>query len=83
MDKGECRSFTGFDFGTFIVFDLHTRLAKRLQSNPKLFAANTSLFSTVQDIITTTVSLHHDLTKISKKAVQWNMHLRDLYQNKN
>ena len=37
-----------------------------LQSNPKFFADDTSLFSTVQDITTNTVSLNNDLTKISE-----------------
>ena len=36
-DKGERRRSTRINFGTFIVFDLHKRLAG-LQSNPKLFA---------------------------------------------
>ena len=27
LDKGECRRSTGINFGTFIVFDLHKRLA--------------------------------------------------------
>ena len=44
-----------------------------LQSNPKLFADDTSLFSTVHDITTSTVSLNNDLTKISDWAVQWKM----------
>ena len=30
MDKRECRSSTGINFGTFIVFDLHKRFGKRL-----------------------------------------------------
>ena len=29
MDKGECRRSTRINFGTFIAFDLHKRLAKR------------------------------------------------------
>ena len=45
-------------------------LPKGLQSNPKLFADDTSLFSTVQDISTGTVILNHDITEISKWAVQ-------------
>ena len=48
-------------------------LASGLQSNPKLFADDTSLFSTVQGITTSTVSLNNDLTKISEWAVQWKM----------
>ena len=41
-------------------------LPNALQSNPKLFADDTSLFSTVQDITTSTVSLNNDLNKISE-----------------
>ena len=48
-------------------------LPNGLQSNRKLFADDTSLFSTVQDITTSTVSLNNDLTKISEWAVQWKM----------
>ena len=48
-------------------------LPNGLQSNPKLFADDTSLFSTVQDITKSTVSLNNDLTKISEWAVQWKM----------
>ena len=46
-------------------------LPNGLQSNPKLFADDTSLFSTVQDITTSTVSLNNDLTKISEWPAQW------------
>ena len=48
-------------------------LSNGLQSNSKLFADDTSLFSTVQDITTSIVSLNNDLTKISEWAVQWKM----------
>ena len=51
-------------------------LPNGLQSNPKLFADDTSLFSTVQDITTSTVSLNNDLTKISEWAVQWKIQLQ-------
>ena len=50
-------------------------LPNGLQSNPKLFPGDTSLFSTVQDITTSTVSLNSDLTKISEWAVQWKMNV--------
>ena len=53
-------------------------LPNDLQSNPKLFADDTSLFSIVQDITTSTVSLNNDLIKISEWAVQWKMNfIRD------
>ena len=45
-------------------------LPEDLQSNPKIFADDTSLFSTAQDITTSTVSLNNDLPKISEWAVQ-------------
>ena len=48
-------------------------LPNGLQSNPELFADDNSLFSTVQDITTSTVSLNNDLTKISEWVVQWKM----------
>ena len=48
-------------------------LPNGLQSNTKLFADNTSLFSTVQDITSSTASLNKNLTKISEWAVQWKM----------
>ena len=70
MDKGECSCSIGINFGTFIFFNYMSDLPNGLQSNPKLFADNTSLFSTVQHIKASTVSLNHDLTKISEWAVQ-------------
>ena len=48
-------------------------LPNGLQSNPKPFADETSLFATVKDITTSTVSLNNDITKISEWAVQWKM----------
>ena len=48
-------------------------LPDSLQSNPKLFIDDTSLFATVKDITTSTVSLNNDLTKISERAEQWKM----------
>ena len=48
-------------------------LANELQSHPKLFADDISLFSMVQDITTSTVSLNNDLTERSEWVVQWKM----------
>ena len=42
-----------------------------LLSNLKFFADDTSLFSTVQDITTSTINLKNDVKKISVWAVQW------------
>ena len=55
-------------------------LPNGLQSNPKLFADDTFLFSTVQNT-TSTVSLKSDLTKNSEWAVQWKMNF-NLYLSK-
>ena len=47
-------------------------LSDDLNSNPKLFADDTSLFSFVQNINSTT-NLNSDLSKISDWAFQWKM----------
>ena len=46
-------------------------LSDGLQCNPKLFADDTSLFSTVYDINEATSSLNNDLVKITQWAYQW------------
>ena len=48
-------------------------LSDSLNSNPKLFADDTSLFRTVNDINTTSNDLNKDLDKISDWAFQWKM----------
>ena len=55
----------------FLIYISH--MPYGLQSNPKHFADDTSLFATVKDITTSTVGLNNDLTKISEWAVQWKM----------
>ena len=70
MDKGECRRSI---LGLLLFLIYMNDLTKGLQSNLKLFTDDTSLFSTVQDITTSTVNLNNDLTKISEWAVQWKM----------
>ena len=59
--------------GPLLFLIYRNDLANGLQSNPKLFADRTSLFSTVQDIIASTVSINHDLPKISESEVHWEM----------
>ena len=44
-----------------------------LQCNPKLFADDTSSFTTVHNINKATNDLNNDLTKITKLAFQWKM----------
>ena len=48
-------------------------LSDDLSSNPKLFADDTSLFSVVYDINTSTRQLNNDFRKISNLAYQWKM----------
>ena len=63
----------GSILGPLLFLMYINELPNGLQSNPKLFADDTSFFSTVQGITTSTVSLNNDLTKISEWAVQWKM----------
>ena len=63
----------GSILGSSLFLIYKNDLPNGLQSNPKLFADDTSLFSTLPDTTTSTVSLNNDLTKISKWAVQWKM----------
>ena len=48
-------------------------LSDIVQSNPKLFADDTSLFSTVKDPKRTANNLNNDLKEINKWAFQWKM----------
>ena len=48
-------------------------LSDNLDSNPKLFADDTSLFSVVQDTTLSAKNLSDDLKKINKWAFQWKM----------
>ena len=63
----------GSILGPLLLLIYINDLPNGLQSNPKLFADDTFLFSTIQNIATSTVSLNNDLTKISEWAVQWKM----------
>ena len=48
-------------------------LSNDIKSKYKLFADDTSLFSVVHDIDTSTNDLNHDLEKISEWAFHWKM----------
>ena len=73
LDKVNAGVLQGSILGSLLFLIYINGLHNGLQSDPKLFADDTSLFSTVQDITTSTVSLNNDLTKISEWAVQWKM----------
>ena len=48
-------------------------LTENLHSNPKLFADDTSLFSTVTDAALLNSRLNDDLSKINNRAYEWKM----------
>ena len=63
----------GWILGPLLFLIYISDLPNGAQPNPKLFAYDPSLFSTVQNITTSTVSLNHVLAKTSEWAVQWKM----------
>ena len=50
-------------------------LPDNLSTNVKLFADDTSLFSVVQDIVTSACDLNHDLNRVREWVFQWKMSL--------
>ena len=63
----------GWILGPLLFLIYISDLPNVAQPSPKLFAYDPSLFSTVQNITTSTVSLNHVLAKTSEWAVQWKM----------
>ena len=59
--------------GPILFLTFINDLSEGLHSNPKLFADDTSLFSTVPDITETTNELNNDLREINIWAHQWKM----------
>ena len=57
-----------------LVFLIHINgLSDNWNSNPKLFADDTSLFFVVHDINQSGIKLNDDLGKINNRAFQWKM----------
>ena len=57
-----------------LLFLIHINdLPDDLITNAKLFANDTSLFSVVHDVNTSTNNLNNDLSKINDSATQWKM----------
>ena len=63
----------GSILGSFLVLIYINDLPDNLVSNPKLFADNISLFSTVADSNVTANQINNDLHNISTWAYQWKM----------
>ena len=63
----------GSILGSLLFLIYINDLSDGLKCSPKLFADDTSLFSTVHDINEATNDLNNDLIKITKWAYQWKM----------
>ena len=63
----------GSILGTLFFLIYISDLRNNLNSNVKLFADNTSIFSEIWDLLETANVLNNDLRKIRKWAVQWKM----------
>ena len=74
MDSYTSRSSTRFYTSTFIFLKIYINdLLDNLTSNPKLFADDTSLFSTIADPNATANQINNDLHNINTWAYQWKM----------
>ena len=70
-DQSCCSS--GFSSWSIVFFIYINDLSDNLESNVKLFADNTSMFSVVHDPINTSQKLNNDLDKVSLWANKWKM----------
>ena len=68
-----CWSSTGFDSRTSSFLIYINDLTENLQSDPKLFADDTSLFILINDPNATAKQLCENLDKIKEWAFQWKM----------
>ena len=63
----------GSILGPLLLLIYINHLFDRLQGKPKIFADDTSLFATVDNINKTKYDLNNELTKITKWDFQWKM----------
>ena len=61
-------------FGPLLFLICTNHLPENLVSNPKLFAADTSLFSEIPNELLSAQNLNEDLNKIDHRAFQWKIH---------
>ena len=79
--NGQVHSWTGVNadvpqgsiLGPLLSLVYINDLADGLSSNAKLFADDTTLFSVIHDVDTSTNELNNDLYQINKWAFQWKM----------
>ena len=74
LDGCPSRSSSRFYTCTFAFLNYINDLLDNLVSNPKLFAEDTLLFSTVTDPNVTANQINNDLHNISTWAYQWKIH---------
>ena len=58
----------------FFIYIYINDLSDNLESNVKLFADDTSMFSIVRDHINTSQKLNNDLDKVSLRSNEWKMY---------
>ena len=64
---------SGFNSWSIVFLIYINDLSDNLESNVKLFADDTSMFSVVRDPINTSQKLNNDLHKVSLWAYKWKM----------
>ena len=65
--------------GPFLFLIYMNYLPNNLSTNVKLFADNTSLFSVIHNITTSSCNLDYDLNRVREWAFQWNISFNPEY----
>ena len=81
MGRCQSRRTSRVNSCTCAIFNLHY-LPNGLNSNVKLLADNTSLFSVVHNITDSANLLNSDPSKINEWVLQWKLVLTQIKQNK-